>query len=60
MERDDSWWQQQDIEELEKEVIETLSKLVAAGLVEEAEILASAAGVLPQLKKTTQYMEHRR
>ena len=49
--RDDSWWQQADIEAQEHEAIEALNAVAAAGLTEEAGILASAAGLLSRWKK---------
>lgn len=57
MDRDDSFRQQADIEQMEHEALSALDAVAAAGLGEEAEILASAAGLRSRWKKQTHNME---
>lgn len=45
-------WQYQDVLDREHEAIEALNAVAAAGLVTEAEILASAAGLLSRWKQS--------
>lgn len=59
MERDDSWWQQQDLEQQEKEACEALDAVAKAGLTKEADLLASASGLASRWRKQAKRMEQR-